>query len=101
MLVPRAKSGGDPSHLVLEDEAHEQGVRGVEIVAHVGRELAERADGREPLGRVVTAYGRSHWDQPQDDALRQRLSTPDHVAEVLRAGAREVNVQHRDVERSQ
>ncbi len=41
--------------------------------------------GREPLGRLVTAYGHSYWDLPQGSGMGTRLSTHDHVTEVLDA----------------
>jgi hypothetical protein len=45
---------------------------------------AVRADlGREPLGRLVTAYGESYWDRPKGSGMRASLSTADHAAEVL------------------
>lgn len=59
---------------------HTAGLRMLRVAAAVRHEL-----GRDPLGDLVTAYGRSHWDRPQDDALGRRLSTTEHVSEVLAA----------------
>lgn len=59
---------------------HTAGLRMLRVAAAVRHEL-----GRDPLGDLVTAYGRSHWDRPQDDALGRRLSTTEHVTEVLGA----------------
>jgi hypothetical protein len=50
------------------------------VAAAVRHEL-----GREPLGPLVTAYGLSHWDRPENDPLGSRLSTHEHVVEVLAA----------------
>ncbi len=41
--------------------------------------------GRDALGPVVTAYGHSYWDPPQGSGMRDRLSTTEHVVEVLAA----------------
>ena len=47
---------------------------------------AVRAElGREPLGALVAAYGESYWDQPKSSGMRARLSTTEHVTEVLTA----------------
>ena len=59
---------------------HTAGLRMLRVAAAVRDEL-----GREPLGRLVTAYGHSYWDQPQGSGMSTHLSTPDHVAEVLAA----------------
>jgi 2-hydroxychromene-2-carboxylate isomerase len=59
---------------------HTAGLRMLRVAAAIRDEL-----GRDPLGAVVTAYGRSHWDRPESDPLGQRLSTRDHVAGVLAA----------------
>jgi hypothetical protein len=41
--------------------------------------------GREPLGDLVTAYGRSYWDKPRGSGMRARLSATEHCNEVLAA----------------
>ena len=59
---------------------HTAGLRMLRVAAAI------RADrGSEALGPVVTAYGESYWDQPEGSNVPQRLSTPEHVAEVLTA----------------
>ncbi|NDI00247.1 MAG: hypothetical protein EBY57_00285 [Actinobacteria bacterium] len=35
------------------------------------------------LDPVVTAYGESYFDKPRGSGMRDRLSTPDHLVEVL------------------
>jgi len=62
------------------EEGHTAGLRMLRVAAAVRSEL-----GREPLGRLVAAYGHSYWDQPEGTPMRGRLSTPDHVSEVLAA----------------
>ena len=57
---------------------HTAGLRMLRVAAAIRHEL-----GREPLGAVVEAYGRSYWDLPQGSDMRRRLSTRDHVTEVL------------------
>ena len=57
---------------------HTAGLRMLRVAAAVRDEL-----GREPLGRLVTAYGHSYWDQPKGSGFRTRLSTPEHAADVL------------------
>ena len=59
---------------------HTAGLRMLRVAAAIRHEL-----GREPLGRVVEAYGRSYWDQPQGSGMSRRLSTAEHVSEVLAA----------------
>ncbi|MFW2333973.1 hypothetical protein [Ilumatobacter sp.] len=59
---------------------HTAGLRMLRVAAAIREEL-----GREPLGRVVTAYGHSYWDLPQGSGMGTRLSTHDHVTEVLDA----------------
>lgn len=59
---------------------HTAGLRMLRVAAAI------RADyGSDALGPVVTAYGQSYWDQPKGSDIASRLSTPDHVAEVLTA----------------
>jgi 2-hydroxychromene-2-carboxylate isomerase len=60
------------------DFGHTAGLRMLRVAAAVRHEL-----GRDVLGTLVAAYGHSHWDRPQDDTLAQRLSTTEHVREVL------------------
>lgn len=62
------------------EEGHTAGLRMLRVAAAVRDEL-----GRDALGPLVAAYGHSYWDQPMGTDLRGRLSTPDHVAEVLTA----------------
>lgn len=62
------------------EHGHTAGLRMLRVTAAIRHDL-----GRDPLGRVVTAYGESYWDQPKGSGMRERLSTPEHVAEVLRA----------------
>jgi hypothetical protein len=57
---------------------HTAGLRMLRVAAAIRHEL-----GREALGPVVAAYGHSHWDRPEGDGLGRRLSTPDHVRDVL------------------
>jgi len=59
---------------------HTAGLRMLRVAAAVRHEL-----GREPLGSLVSAYGQSYWDQPQGSGMSQRLSTADHVTDVLAA----------------
>jgi 2-hydroxychromene-2-carboxylate isomerase len=61
---------------------HTAGLRMLRVAARIRHEL-----GRDALGPVVTAYGESYFDKPKGSGMRDRLSTPDHLAEVLeRAG---------------
>ncbi len=57
---------------------HTAGLRLLRVAAAVRDEL-----GRDALGPLVTAYGHSYWDRDQEDGLRRRLSTTEHVVEVL------------------
>lgn len=59
---------------------HTAGLRMLRVAAAVRHEL-----GRQPLGGLVTAYGHSYWDLPKGSGMRDRLSTTEHVEEVLRA----------------
>jgi 2-hydroxychromene-2-carboxylate isomerase len=59
---------------------HTAGLRMLRVAAAVRDDL-----GPEPLGAVVTAYGESYWDKPPGSSMGARLSTPEHVAEVLTA----------------
>ncbi len=59
---------------------HTAGLRMLRVAAAIRDEL-----GRDVLGGLVTAYGRSYWDLPRGSGMRDRLSTPEHVAEVLAA----------------
>ncbi|MEM9133796.1 MAG: DsbA family protein [Actinomycetota bacterium] len=62
------------------EQGHTAGLRMLRVAARIRHEL-----GREPLGALVTAYGRSYWDQPQGHDPRTRLSTTEHAQEVLTA----------------
>lgn len=62
------------------EEGHTAGLRMLRVAAAVREDR-----GREPLGALVRAYGESHWDRPRGTGERHRLSTPEHVAEVLAA----------------
>lgn len=57
---------------------HTAGLRMLRVAAAVRQEL-----GREKLGPLVTAYGRSYWDNEPDSGLPTYLSTRDHAEEVL------------------
>jgi 2-hydroxychromene-2-carboxylate isomerase len=59
---------------------HTAGLRMLRVAAAIRHEL-----GREPLGDLVTAYGHSYWDLPRGSGMRDRLSTTQHVTEVLGA----------------
>lgn len=59
---------------------HTAGLRMLRVAAAVRDDL-----GREPLGELVTAYGESYWDTSQGAGLGTRLSTTEHVVEVLAA----------------
>lgn len=59
---------------------HTAGLRMLRVAAAIRDEV-----GRDPLGRLVTAYGHSYWDLPQGSGMGTRLSTRDHVTEVLDA----------------
>jgi len=61
---------------------HTAGLRMLRVAAALRHDL-----GRDALGPVVTAYGESYFDKPQGSGMRDRLSTHDHLVEVLnRAG---------------
>lgn len=62
------------------ERGHTAGLRMLRVAAAVRDDL-----GREPLGALVTAYGESYWDKPQGSGMAARLSTTDHVVEVLAA----------------
>ncbi len=62
------------------EHGHTAGLRMLRVAAAVRDEL-----GREPLGRLVTAYGESYWDKPQGSGMRSHLSTHEHATEVLKA----------------
>ena len=62
------------------EAGHTAGLRMLRVAAAIRDEL-----GRDPLGALVTAYGQSYWDRPKGSGMRERLSTHDHVVEVLRA----------------
>ena len=60
------------------EAGHTAGLRMLRVAAAVRDEL-----GRERLGALVTASGESYWDQPKVSGIRARLSTTEHVADVL------------------
>ena len=60
------------------ESGHTAGLRMLRVAAAIRADL-----GREPLGALVTAYGESYWDQPPGSGMRDRLSTTDHVTQVL------------------
>lgn len=62
------------------EEGHTAGLRMLRVAAAVRDEL-----GRDALGPLVTAYGHMYWDEPKGSDVRDRLSTHDHVTEVLSA----------------
>jgi 2-hydroxychromene-2-carboxylate isomerase len=62
------------------EQGHTAGLRMLRVAAAVRNEL-----GRDPLGDLVTAYGRSYWDRPQGSGMREFLSTRDHAVQVLGA----------------
>lgn len=62
------------------EQGHTAGLRMLRVAARIRHEL-----GREPLGALVTAYGRSYWDKPQGSGMRTYLSTTEHAREVLTA----------------
>lgn len=62
------------------EAGHTAGLRMLRVAAAVRHEL-----GREPLGALVAAYGHSYWDQPKGSGMRARLSTTEHVTDVLAA----------------
>ncbi|MDH3301092.1 MAG: hypothetical protein OES24_11355 [Acidimicrobiia bacterium] len=62
------------------EQSHTAGLRMLRVAAAV-----RDREGRDALGPVVTAYGRSYWDKPKGSGMRSYLSTPEHVTEVLTA----------------
>lgn len=62
------------------EQGHTAGLRMLRVAAAIREEL-----GREALGPVVGAYGHSYWDLPEGTDVRSRLSTHEHVVEVLEA----------------
>jgi 2-hydroxychromene-2-carboxylate isomerase len=62
------------------EQGHTAGLRMLRVAAAVRADL-----GREPLGALVAAYGESYWDRPKGSGMRSRLSTTEHVVEVLAA----------------
>ena len=74
------------------EHGHTAGLRMLRVAAAIRDEL-----GRDPLGRVVAAYGHSYWDRPEGSGMRAHLSTPEHVVEVLRdAGVDPAYAEHLD-----
>ena len=64
------------------EQGHTAGLRMLRVAAAI-----RANEGREVLGRLVTAYGHSYWDKPKGLGMRGYLSTADHVTEVLEAAA--------------
>jgi hypothetical protein len=62
------------------EHGHTAGLRMLRVAAAIRDDL-----GREPLGAVVAAYGHSYWDQPRGSGMRDRLSSHEHVVDVLSA----------------
>ena len=62
------------------DFVHTAGLRMLRVAAAV-----RAAQGREAMAPLVAAYGHSYWDQPKGADIRTRLSTGEHLAEVLTA----------------
>ena len=62
------------------EQGHTAGLRMLRVAAAI-----RHAEGREPLGRLVTAYGESYWDKPKGSGMRTHLSTTEHAVEVLTA----------------
>ena len=62
------------------ERGHTAGLRMLRVAAAVRNDL-----GRAPLGDLVGAYGRSYWDQPRGSGMRDKLSSTEHVVEVLAA----------------
>lgn len=59
---------------------HTAGLRMLRVAAAVRNDL-----GRDPMGALVEAYGKSYWDQPKGSGMRTYLSTTEHAVEVLEA----------------
>ena len=59
---------------------HTAGLRMLRVAAAVRNDV-----GREPMGALVEAYGKSYWDKPQGSGMSTFLSTHEHVVEVLTA----------------
>ncbi|MEM7322357.1 MAG: hypothetical protein AAF531_04660 [Actinomycetota bacterium] len=62
------------------EHGHTAGLRMLRVAAAIRNDL-----GREPMGALVTAYGRSYWDREQGSGMRQHLSSSEHAVEVLEA----------------
>jgi len=62
------------------EQGHTAGLRMLRVAAAIREQ-----EGRDALGPVVTAYGRSYWDKPKGSGMRSYLSTPEHITEVLEA----------------
>lgn len=60
------------------DFVHTAGLRMLRVASAV-----RAAQGRDAMAPLVAAYGHSYWDQPKGSEVRNRLSTPEHLAEVL------------------
>jgi len=62
------------------EQGHTAGLRMLRVAAAIRDER-----GRDALGPLVTAYGRSYWDKPRGSGMRAHLSTTAHAVEVLEA----------------
>jgi len=59
---------------------HTAGLRFLRVAAAIREDM-----GREHMSALVTAYGESYWDKPKGSGMRTKLSTDEHVVEVLEA----------------
>ena len=62
------------------DFIHTAGLRMLRVAAAV-----HPAQGREAMAQLVADYGHTDEDQPKGSLIRTRLSTPEHLTEVLSA----------------
>ena len=62
------------------EQGHTAGLRMLRVAAAIREDL-----GREAMGPLVTAYGRSYWDKQRGSGMRDHLSTTAHAVEVLEA----------------
>ncbi len=62
------------------EHGHTAGLRMLRVAAAVRHD-----HGREPMARIVQAFGESYWDKPKGSGMRSHLSTTAHAVEVLAA----------------
>jgi 2-hydroxychromene-2-carboxylate isomerase len=62
------------------EHGHTAGLRMLRVAAKVRAEL-----GREPMGPLYTGYGNAYWEQKKGSGMRGRLSTVEHITDVLTA----------------